>query len=214
MMMVLSLCACGGSKSAPPAGDSNKTQEQADSAEEKQEAAEPAAESAEPAAEAEAPAAEAEGTAAETAQTPDNAGEKKNYTDTYKKFGMTVHYPEEFANTTGVFYPREGSELEPGINALSYYYAAMPKDTFDTVMNSDDPEAARIIGERMCELVYVFYINKGRGASEIISAFPDLELKEEQFTQIGKVDDLTWHPMSSRNTRKNTISCTTTLLRP
>ena len=166
MMMVLSLCACGGSKSAPPAGDSNKTQEQADSAEEKQEAAEPAAESAEPAAEAEAPAAEAEGTAAETAQTPDNAGEKKNYTDTYKKFGMTVHYPEEFANTTGVFYPREGSELEPGINALSYYYAAMPKDTFDTVMNSDDPEAARIIGERMCELVYVFYINKGRGASE------------------------------------------------
>ena len=193
MMMVLSLCACGGSKSAPPAGDSNKTQEQADSAEEKQEAAEPAAESAEPAAEAEAPAAEAEGTAAETAQTPDNAGEKKNYTDTYKKFGMTVHYPEEFANTTGVFYPREGSELEPGINALSYYYAAMPKDTFDTVMNSDDPEAARIIGERMCELVYVFYINKGRGASEIISAFPDLELKEEQFTQIGKVDDLTYY---------------------
>lgn len=65
--MVLSLCACGGSQSAPPAGDSNKTQEQADSAEEKQEAAEPAAESAEPAAEAEAPAAEAEGTAADTA---------------------------------------------------------------------------------------------------------------------------------------------------
>ena len=93
--MVLSLCACGGSQSAPPAGDSNKTQEQADNAEEKQEAAEPAAESAEPAAEAEAPAAEAEGTAAETAQTPDNAGEKKDYTDTYKKFGMTVHYPEE-----------------------------------------------------------------------------------------------------------------------
>ena len=51
--MVLSLCACGGSQSAPPAGDSNKTQEQADNAEEKQEAAEPAAESAEPAAEAE-----------------------------------------------------------------------------------------------------------------------------------------------------------------
>ena len=45
----------------------------------------------------------------------------------------------------------------------------------------------------MCELVYVFYINKGRGASEIISAFPDLELKEEQFTQIGKVDDLTYY---------------------
>ena len=42
--MVLSLCACGGSKSTPPAGDSNKTQEQTDGAEEKQEAAEPAAE--------------------------------------------------------------------------------------------------------------------------------------------------------------------------
>ena len=193
MVIVLSLCACGGSKSTAPGGGSEKTQEQTGSAGDKQEAAEPAAESAEPEAEAEAPAAEAEGTAAETAQTPDNAGEKKDYTDTYKKFGMTVHYPEEFASTTGVLYPREGSEFEPGINALAYYYAAMPKDTFDTVMNSDDPEAARIIGERMCELVYVFYINKGRGASELISAFPDLELKEEQFTQIGKVDDLTYY---------------------
>ena len=112
MLMVLSLCACGGSKSTAPGGGSEKTQEQTGSAGDKQEAAEPAAESAEPEAEAEAPAAEAEGTAAETAQTPDNAGEKKDYTDTYKKFGMTVHYPEEFANTTGVFYPREGSERD------------------------------------------------------------------------------------------------------
>ena len=58
MVMVLSLCACGGTtRSTPTGGSSEKAQAQTDSAEEKQEAAEPAAEAAELAAEAE-PAAE------------------------------------------------------------------------------------------------------------------------------------------------------------
>ena len=116
MVMILSLCACSGTRSTPTGGGSSeKAQAQTDSAEEKQEAAEPAA---------------------EAAETP--AGADGDYTVTYKSFGMTVRYPEQFANTKGTFDPREGSELEPGINALSYYYAAMPKETYTNWMTSGD----------------------------------------------------------------------------
>lgn len=186
MVMTLSLCACGGTKEAP--------------AENKQEAAEPEAESAETETEAveteteavETAAGSAE-TAAETAETAAGTETKKDYTETYKVFGMTVHYPEQFANTKGVFYPRGGNPDPLGISAVTFYYAAMPQADFDTAMNSDTPEASKLLGERLSELAYAFSIDKGRGASEIMSAFPDLDLKEEQFIEIGKVNDVTYY---------------------
>lgn len=44
MVMVLSLCACGGTQSVPSGGDKEAAQEQTEGAEEEQKAAEPAAE--------------------------------------------------------------------------------------------------------------------------------------------------------------------------
>ena len=186
MAMVLSLCACGGTRSAAPDDGSKAAQEQTAGADEKQEAAEPAEEASQPAEEAAEPAAEA-------AETTAGTETKKDFTETYKVFGMTVHYPEQFANTTGVFYPRGGNPDPLGISAVTYYYAAMPQADFETAMNSDTPEASKLLGERLSQLAYVFSIDKGRGASEIMSAFPDLDLKEEQFTEIGKVNDVTYY---------------------
>ena len=196
MVMILSLCACGTTRSTSTGGGSSeKNQEQTAGAEEKQEAAEPAAEAGEPAEPAEAtePAAEATEPAAEAAETP--AGAKGDYTDTFKSFGMTVHYPEQFANTTGAFYPRGGTELEPGIVAMAFYYVAMPKDKYNALMTEEDAseEDAKDLRNRTNELVYVFSIDKGRGAAEIMSAFPEQDLKEEQFTEIGKIGDVTYY---------------------
>ena len=205
MVMILSLCACSGTRSTPTGGGSSeKAQAQTDSAEEKQEAAEPAAEatepaaeSAEPAAEAAEPAAESAEPAAEAAVTP--AGAKGDYTDTYKSFGMTVHYPEQFANTKGTFYPRGGSELDTGIVAMAYFYVAMPKDKYNTLMTEEDSseEDAKDLYNRTQEILYVFSVDKGRGASAVISAFPQHDLKEEQFTEIGKIDDVTYYIFDS-----------------
>ena len=198
MVMILSLCACSTTRSTSTGGGSSEnTQAQTDSAEEKQEAAEPAAEAGEPAAEATEPAAEATEPAAEAAETP--AGAKGDYTDTFKSFGMTVHYPEQFANTTGAFYPRGGTELEPGIVAMAFYYVAMPKDKYNALMTEEDAseEDAKDLRNRTNELVYVFSIDKGRGASAVISAFPQHDLKEEQFTEIGKIDDVTYYIFDS-----------------
>ena len=194
IVMALSLCACGTTRSTSTGGGSSeKTQEQTGGAEEKQEAAEPATEAAEPAAEAEEPAAEATEPAAEAEETPASAN--GGFTETYKSFGMTVHYPEQFANTKGVFYVRGGTEIDTGICGVSYYYAAMPKDTYNNWMNSADmsPEESKQLGERISEILYAFSIDKGRGAPEIISAFPDLDIKEEQFTEIGKVGEVTYY---------------------
>ena len=198
MVMVLSLSACGGTRSTPTGGGSSeKAQAQTDSAEEKQEAAEPAAEATEPAAEAAEPAAESTEPAAETAVTP--AGAKSDYTDTYESFGMIVHYPEHFANTTGTFYPRGGTELETGIVAMAYYYVAMPKDRYNTLMTEEDSseEDAKDLYNRTQEILYVFSVDKGRGASAVMSAFPQHDLKEEQFTEIGKVNDVTYYIFDS-----------------
>ena len=191
MVMILSLCACSGTRSTPTGGGSSeKAQAQTDSAEEKQEAAEPAAEATEPAAESAEPAAEA-------AVTP--AGAKSDYTDTYKSFGMTVHYPEQFANTKGTFYPRGGTELDTGIVAMAYFYVAMPKDKYNTLMTEEDSseEDAKDLYNRTQEILYVFSVDKGRGASAVMSAFPQHDLKEEQFTEIGKIDDVTYYIFDS-----------------
>ena len=123
MAMVLSLCACGGTRSAAPDDGSKAAHKQTAGADGKQEAAEPAEEASQPAEEAAEPAAEA-------AETTAGTETKKDFTETYKVFGMTVHYPEQFANTTGVFYPRGGNPDPLGISAVTYYYAAMPQADF------------------------------------------------------------------------------------
>ena len=201
MVMILSLCACSTTRSTSTGGGSSEnTQAQTDSAEEKQEAAEPAAEAGEPAAEAEEPAGDAQEPAveagepaAEAAETPADA--QGDYTETFKSFGMTVHYPAEFANTTGTFYAKDGSELETGIVAMCYYYVAMPKDKYNTLMTEEDSseEDAKDLRDRTQEIVYVFSVDKGRGASAVISAYPQHDLKEEQFTEIGKLGDVTYY---------------------
>ena len=84
-----------------------------------------------------------------------------------KSFGMTVHYPEQFANTKGTFYPRGGTELDTGIVAMAYFYVAMPKDKYNTLMTEEDSseEDAKDLYNRTQEIVYVFSVDKGRGAS-------------------------------------------------
>jgi len=126
--------------------------------------------------------------------------------DTYEENGFTLTYTEEFDADAvkGVFYPYPfGADSQNGTGYMEFYYFAMPKDEFDTLMNKENDEWTEEDQEyfhtRQGTLLSVVSLNGGRGMTELLDTFFGGET-DADITEVGKAGETTFFAMEDPGT--------------
>ena len=116
---------------------------------------------------------------------------------TYSTNGMTLTYTEEIAHSKGVLYPNPMGEIDEGICGTAFYYFALPREEFETLIAKDDltdEEMHRLIDSEGL-LLHVLSIDSGRGESDI-TAFLDAQnigAENRKLTELGRAEDVTFY---------------------
>ena len=122
-----------------------------------------------------------------------------DYSETYDEMGMTLNYPEEYMfNTRGVLEPYPQGRMEDGVYFMSFSYLAFPYDEYFALLEKDTDqiteEEIQTIRNAQGTVLYVTAIDGNRGSAELIDilGLKD-ECTEENFTEITKVEDITFY---------------------
>ena len=121
--------------------------------------------------------------------------------ETYEDIGLTLRFPEGFYDTSGIF-----SDwlclVDGGISCKPFIYLAMTPDDYRSSMSSNEamtPDEIAAIRDSFGVMLWVMAIDGGRGAKEILDAFEVKDFTEEDFKEIGKLEDLTFYLFEARD---------------
>ena len=116
--------------------------------------------------------------------------------ETYEQNGFTVTLPEEFENAKGVVYTNPYVRTDAGFCLMDYIYFAMEPETFYTLANKTaadlTEEEQQELYARQCDLLCVIGIDGGRGSAEILDLLGVESFTEDDLTQIGQAEDVTF----------------------
>ncbi len=115
---------------------------------------------------------------------------------TYEEMGFTLTYPEEFETMKGAFEPFPIGRIMDSLYHMMFMYIGMPKEDYSKLATNPeevtDEEFLAAI-EAQGALTYVFAIDGDRGLSDIIELAALEAAGEEDFTEVGRVEDVTFY---------------------
>ena len=118
---------------------------------------------------------------------------------TYDEMGMTISYPDAFDDVKGIFEPYPQGKVADGLYYMSFIYIAFPYDDYEALLEKDDSEITeediQAFRDAQGVLAYVLAADGGRGPADIIKELELEDTTEENFTELAKVDDITFYQL-------------------
>lgn len=126
----------------------------------------------------------------------------------FEEVGLTLELPEEFIKTKGMLEPYALGELTPGITLMMFSYTGMNPDEFQALMGSEKltKEQEDALMKAMGNIAYVFSIDGGRNAGDILENVQIPNVTEADFTEVGKAEDVTFYLFQDKETDKAFLS--------
>ena len=119
----------------------------------------------------------------------------------YQEIGLTLRYPAVFNNPAGIYSSWLCPFSNDGIICEAFFYAAKSRAdfaeaaSFQEVMTPDEVAAFR---DLFSVMLWVIAIDDNRSATEILETFDLDDYTEKDFTEIGKIEDITFYTFESR----------------
>ena len=126
----------------------------------------------------------------------------------FEEVGLAFELPEEFVKTKGILEPYPIGELASGITFMMFSYTAMTPDELKALEESEaiTKEQEDALVNAMGNLAYVFSIDGGRNAGDILETLQIPTVTEADFTEIGKAEDVTFYLFLDKETDKAFLS--------
>lgn len=126
----------------------------------------------------------------------------------FEEVGLALELPEEFVKTKGMVEPYALGELVPGITLMMFAYTGMNQDEFQALMGSEKltKEQEDALMKAMGNIAYVFSIDGGRNAGDILEIVQIPNVTEADFTEVGKAEDVTFYLFLDKETDKAFLS--------
>ena len=126
----------------------------------------------------------------------------------FEEVGLTLELPEAFIKTKGMLEPYALGELVPGITLMMFAYTGMNPDEFQALMGSEKltKEQEDALMNAMGNIAYVFSIDGGRNAGDILEIVQIPNVTEADFTEVGKAEDVTFYLFQDKETDKAFLS--------
>ena len=126
----------------------------------------------------------------------------------FEEVGLALELPEAFVKTKGMVEPYALGELVPGITLMMFAYTGMNQDEFQALMGSEKltKEQEDALMKAMGNIAYVFSIDGGRNAGDILEIVQIPNVTEADFTEVGKAEDVTFYLFLDKETDKAFLS--------
>ena len=126
----------------------------------------------------------------------------------FEEVGLAFELPEEFIKTKGILEPYPVGELAPGVTFTMFSYTAMTPDELKALEESEaiTKEQEDALVNAMGNLAYVFSIDGGRNAGDILEILQIPNVTEADFTEVGKAEDVTFYLFLDKESDKAFLS--------
>ena len=137
--------------------------------------------------------------------------EGESTTVPYADIGLTLHYPEVFNETAGIYVPCFSCLTDGGITCTPFIYFAISQEEFAATASFKEvktPEEIAAFRDGFSVMLWVMAIDDNRGAKEILDAF-EADRKSysvKDFTEIGKAEDVTFYLFETPEKNKAWLS--------
>ena len=127
--------------------------------------------------------------------------------ESYYKMGFRVTCPDVFDHTRGMVSPMEIGNQGDGTYFMMYTYFALTQEELKALGSGTDEEKAKA-ADAMTVLLVVIGGNGGRGPKEIAQKIKMGENAEENFTEIGRYQDITYYAITDPATEESFVKAT------
>ena len=139
---------------------------------------------------------------------PDGKEADETVTLNYSEMGLTLKLPEAFTATKGILEPYVMGELAPGLNLLVFFYIGMDQDEYAALDESSEltEEEFNAMQAAMGIIAYVFAVDGGRTADDLIKTVGIPNVTEKDFTEVGKAGDVTFYLFLDKETDEKNLA--------
>ena len=113
----------------------------------------------------------------------------------FEEMGLTFKLPKEYVETKGIVEPYTLGEIDVGVNVMLFFYVGMDQEAYNASAESGNltEEQEAELQSAMSVLGYVFTIDGGRTAADLVKLLGEPDEMAKEYIEIGKAEDVTFY---------------------